>query len=118
MSAGRRGRLLAVWALLAVLVGVIVTLQLKSRSQLPGKEAENIHGVEGSRMLLPVPIEQVAVVEVVIVGTQHRFERDATGTWFYHGIHSAAQAGHAHQADPRQTAIIDKALTALGRTRM
>ena len=48
----------------------------------------------------------------------HRFERDATGAWFYHRDHAGTQATHAHQTDPQQAERIEKAFAALGRTRM
>jgi hypothetical protein len=69
-------------------------------------------------MLLPVAIAELAAIEIADAGTLHRFERDGSGAWFYHGVHANAQASHAHQTDPAQAQAIDKAFAALGRTRM
>ncbi len=48
----------------------------------------------------------------------HRFERDANGTWFYHGAHAPAQPGHAHQADPAMAARIATAFAGFDRARI
>ena len=115
---GIRRRVLIVWVVLAALIAGVVALEIRNRSRIPERVAEHIPGAEGSRVLLPVPVAQLGVIEIVQAGTQHRFERDAAGAWFYHGVHATAQAAHAHQTDPAQAEIIDKAFAALGRTRM
>jgi hypothetical protein len=93
MSAGRvRSRLLVVWALLIVLVGLIVVIE--QRGQPRGG------GASDPRLLLPVSVEQLGAVEVIDAGTLHRFERDAAGAWFYHGVHGASESAHRHSADP------------------
>lgn len=115
---GIRRRVLVVWLVLAVLAAGIAFVEYRNRSQLPEGAAETIHGAEGSRMLLPVPNAQLNAIEIGHAGTLHRFERDGTGVWFYHGVHADAQAAHAHQTDPAQAQTIDKAFAALGRTRM
>ena len=117
-AGGRRHRVLVVWLLLASLVAGIALLEYRNRARLPEEVAEKIHGVEGSRMLMPLPIEEIAVVEIGHAGTMHRFERDASGAWFYHGVHAGAQVSHAHQTDPQQAEQIEKSFAALGRTRM
>ena len=111
-------RVLVVWLVLASLVAGIALLEYRNRARLPEEVAEKIHGAEGSRMLMPVVMERIAAVELVQGGTMHRFERDATGAWFYHGVHAGTQATHAHQTDPQQAERIEKAFAALGRTRM
>jgi hypothetical protein len=113
-----RRRVFVVWVVLAALIAGIATLEYRNRSRIPEGAAEKIHGAEGSRMLMPVVIEEIAAVELVQGGTMHRFERDATGAWFYHGVHAGTQAIHAHQTDPQQAERIEKAFAALGRTRM
>jgi hypothetical protein len=100
------------------LIAGIALLEIRNRSRLPEDVAERVHGAEGSRMLLPLPVTEVAGIELGHAGTMHRFERDASGAWFYHGVHAGAQAAHAHQTDTVQAEIIDKAFAALGRTRM
>jgi len=117
-SAGIRRRVLIVWLLLAALVAGIGVMEFRNRSRLPESEAEHVAGVEGSRMLLPAAVADLGAIEIGHAGTLHRFERDGAGAWFYHGVHTAAQAAHAHQTDPAQAQTIDKAFAALGRTRM
>ena len=119
MSGGRiRRRVLMVWLLLAALVAGIGVLEFRKRSRLPESVAEHVAGAEGSRLLLPAAVADLGAIEIGHAGTLHRFERDGTGAWFYHGIHASAQAAHAHQTDPAQAQTIDKAFGALGRTRM
>ena len=117
-AGGVRRRVLVVWLVLAAPGAGIALLDYRNRSRLPEEVAEKIHGVEGSRMLLPAPMKDIAAVELGHAGTMHRFERDATGAWFYHGVHASAQAAHAHQTDPQQAQRIEKSFAALGRTRM
>jgi len=117
-GASVRRRVLVVWLVLAALIAGIAVIEYRSRSRIPEQAAEHIPGAEGSRMLLPAAVADLGAVEVGHAGTLHRFERDASGAWFYHGIHAGAQATHAHQTDPVQAQIIDKAFAALGRTRM
>src|SRR5213076_2617695 len=40
------------------------------------------------------------------------------GTWFYHGVHTGAESGHTHTADPALAARIERAFAAFGRTRI
>jgi hypothetical protein len=115
---GIRRRVVVVWLVLALLAAGIAFIEYRNRSQLPEGVAETIHGAKGSRMLLPAPITELGAIEIGHAGTLHRFERDGAGAWFYHGVHANAQAAHAHQTDPAQAQIIDKAFAALGRTRV
>ena len=114
----RHSRVVIVWLLLAALVAGIASLEYRNRARLPEEVAEKIHGVEGSRMLMPAAMEEIAAIELVHAGTMHRFERDATGSWFYHGLHAGTQAAHVHQTDPQQAQRIEKRLAGLGRARM
>jgi hypothetical protein len=107
-----RPRLLAIWGLLLVLVVAIAAIELRDRANAP-LDPDN---VRDPRMLLPVPVAQLGVVEIAHAGALHRFERDSAGGWFYHGVHTAAQGAHAHQPDPALAQRIDTALTAFGRT--
>jgi hypothetical protein len=107
-----RPRLVAIWGLLLVLVVAIAAIELKDRADAPA-DPDN---VRDPRMLLPVPVAQLGVVEIAHAGALHRFERDSAGGWFYHGVHTAAQGMHAHQPDPALAQRIDTALTAFGRT--
>jgi hypothetical protein len=113
MNVSGRRKLVAVWLLLAALVVAIVVIERHDR-------ASSIVPAAGrdQRLLLPVAIEELGAIEIAHSGTLHRFERDATGAWFYHGIHSATQPLHEHNSDPASAARIEKALAGLGRARM
>jgi hypothetical protein len=115
LSAGRiRFRLLVIWAALVVLVGLIVVLEQTGVGRVRGKG----RSASDPRLLLPVSIEQLGAIEVIDAGTLHRFERDAAGVWFYHGIHGASESAHRHSADPSAAARIERAFAAFGRTRI
>lgn len=109
---GRR-KLIAVWLLLAALVVAIVLIERHDRaaSKTPDTGRDE-------RLLLPVAIEELGAIEVAHNGTLHRFERDANGAWFYHGIHTGTEQQHGHNTDPATAAHIEKALAGLGRARM
>ena len=101
------------WGLAAVLAVVIGTIQyLDHRRATSGGE-----GAGDGRALLPVPVEQLGALEIADAGRLHRFERDQSGTWFYHGVHAASEAAHTHVADPALSARIERAVEAFGRTR-
>ena len=51
----------------------------------------------------------------MVKGSMHRFERDAEGRWFYHGMHDASKGAHDHRTDPQMAAVIDKAMMNFGR---
>ena len=104
---------MAVWLVLAVLVGAIVALEYADRRRTTSGAVET-----DPRRLLPVPVEQLGAIEVADAGRLHRFERDANGTWFYHGVHTGAESGHTHTADPALAARIERAFAAFGRTRI
>ena len=106
-----RPRLIAVWGLLALLIAAIVAIEVHDRANQGLDSAD----ARDPRMLLPVPVAQLAVVEIAYAGAVHRFERDATDAWFYHGVHTPAQAAHTHQTNPEMAKRIDAALTAFGR---
>jgi hypothetical protein len=102
-------KLVAVWGLLLALVIVIVALNWTQ----PGDE--DVAALP-SRMLLPVAISQVQAIEIGHAATMHRFERDASGAWFYHGVHTGTEQDHSHQTDPQAAARIEQALDGFGRT--
>jgi hypothetical protein len=110
-ATGRR-RLLVVWLVLAVLVlAIVVTEYVDHRRATSGADADD-------HALLPAPVEQLAAVELADRGRLHRFERDARGTWFYHGMHTATTADHAHAADPELADRIARTVSAFARTRI
>lgn len=108
-----RRRLVGVWVLFAVLALAIVMVERQQRTATSAEEAGR-----DERWLLPVEVSALGAVEVVHKGTLHRFERDAAGPWFYHGIHTGSEQQHAHNAEPALAAQIEKAFTGFSRTRM
>jgi len=107
-----RRRLVAVWAVLLALVAIIVLLEWLDR----GATEESVQ--YANRMLLPAPIGQLGAVEIAVAATLHRFERDASGAWFYHGAHTGTEGTHEHQVDPNASRRIEQALAALGRAKI
>jgi hypothetical protein len=108
-------KLIAVWGTLLLLIGVIVVIEMRDRAEAPSVTSGP---ARDARLLLPVPIEQVGAIEIAYGGAVHRFERDASGAWFYHAAHGPAQAGHAHQTDPAAAARIATAFAGFDRARM
>jgi hypothetical protein len=116
LSARRMSRkLIAVWGMLALLIGAIVAIEMRDRAAEPSAGSRS---ARDPRLLLPVSIEQVGAIEIAYGGAVHRFERDAAGTWFYHAAHAAAQSSHTHQADPAIAAQIATAFEGFDRARM
>jgi len=110
---GLRRRTVLVWLVLLALVAVIGYLELADRAEqrAAAGDVENAR----ARMLIPVPIEQVGAIELAYAAALHRFERDASGAWLYHGAHTGAEGVHAHQADPASAQRIEQAFGVLGR---
>jgi hypothetical protein len=104
-------RLVVVWLLLAVLAAAIVAIEY--RDYRPGRPPE-----ADARLLLSAPVDELGAIEIADRGRLHRFERDATGAWFYHGIHTEATAAHTHTPDPAITERIAHAFAAFGRARI
>ncbi len=105
----KRGTQLVIWTAVAALAGAIYVGEKRRSAEI------NAPVARVDNRLLPVAIEEISIVEVMIKGAMHRFERDDQGLWYYHGMHDAAQAGHAHKTDPKVAATIDKAMIAFGR---
>ena len=104
MSRARvRPAVVAVWAVLAGLVLVIVALELRDAGRAPAGAAADL------RLLVPVPVDELGAID--------RFERDAVGTWFYHGVHAAGEATHTHMPDLALAQLIERAVAAFARTR-
>ena len=111
---GLRPRLVTVWLALAALVGAIVALEHADLVRpRPGGD-----GNADPHLLLPVPVDRLGAIEVAHAGRLHRFERDRTGAWFYHGVHTGSEGAHAHTPDPALAARIERAVAAFGRTRI
>jgi hypothetical protein len=108
-----RSRVVVVWAVLGVLAATIVALETLDRLHASPGDAER-----DARRLLPVPAAELSALEIADAGRLHRFERDAGGRWFYHGVHGAADAAHTHTPDPALADRIERAVAAFGRTRI
>jgi hypothetical protein len=112
-NGGVSRRVVAVWLALAILAGAVIYIEIKDRAASGVAEQDE----RDQRILLPVSIFDIGAVEILSKGTLHRFERDAAGKWFYHGVHAEAQAQHEHIVDPAAAERIEKALIGFGRTR-
>lgn len=112
MRARPRRRSAVVWGVLAVLLAVIGLLEYRERGEGPDAAPPS-----DPRTLLPVPAAELGALEISNRGQLHRFERDASGGWFYHGVHTAATGDHTHAAAPELSERIERAVAALGRAR-
>lgn len=101
-----------VWLLLAVLGLAIAALEVTDHLR-SGRDGER-----DPRLLLSQAVDELGAIEIADRGRLHRFERDAAGSWFYHGAHGGSAAPHAHTADPALAERIARALAALGRARI
>ena len=108
MKSGSK-RLIIIWGVLITL-GVMIYIGERQRSDELGISNQRV-----VPWLLPAPIQELGAVEVMVKGSMHRFERDAEGLWFYHGMHDASKAEHGHRTDPQVAAVIDKAMISFGR---
>ena len=112
MSPPRRG-LTVVWLLLGLLTVGIGALEWTDHLRARSGGA----GPADPRLLLPVPLSELGAIEIADAGRVHRFERDATGAWFYHGAHGVTEGVHTHDPDPARAERIARAFAALGRAR-
>jgi len=103
-----------VWLLLAILAAVIVVIEYADRR----REASETARLTDARLLLAAPVDELGAIEIADRGRLHRFERDATGAWFYHGIQTEAAAAHTHAPDPALAERIAHTFAALGRARI
>jgi Domain of unknown function (DUF4340) len=108
-SRARRG-LTLVWLVLAALVATIAVLEYRERRPVAIED--------DPRRLLAAPLDQLGAIEIADRGRLHRFERAASGAWFYHGAHAAGAAEHTHAADPEMAERIARAFAALERARV
>jgi hypothetical protein len=113
-SPRRRRGLIVVWLLLGAVAVGIGGLEWTDHLRATSGGA----GGRDPRLLLPVPLGEVAAIEIADAGRLHRFERDATGAWFYHGAHGGAEGPHQHDPDPARADRIARAFAAFGRTRV
>jgi hypothetical protein len=118
VSRGIRPRLLVVWLVLLVLVGAILVIERPGLGGLWATRGGPDDIASDPRRLLPVPVDELGAIEVAHAGAVHRFERDASGAWFYHGAHTGSEAPHDHVSDPAMAARIEHAFAGFGRTRV
>jgi hypothetical protein len=76
----------------------------------PGDEAP------ARRALVPLPLDDVAAVEIFGRSKSYRFERDAAGAWLLHRHAPGDDPNMLHRADPAQSERIGRALAMFGRT--
>jgi Domain of unknown function (DUF4340) len=115
-ASGIRPRVIVIWLLLLALIGAIGFIQYRDRAAQTSDEPAPVN----SRMLLPMSMDELGALEIFYAGALHRFERDQSGTWFYHA-HGAAKSNdpaHAHQTDAAQAQTIAAAFKGLSRTHM
>lgn len=67
---------------------------------------------------MPLPIGDVAAVEILARDKSYRFERDPGGAWLLHRHARGDDPNALHQADPAQSERIAQALAAFSRTRI
>jgi len=107
----RRKQLLLVWGLVTVLAVVIGIEETRRAQQV------EVSTTRSEKFLLPLPLEQIGAIEILRKGKLHRFERDETGAWLYHGQQDEAHAAaHTHRADPLVASTIAQAITMFSRT--
>jgi hypothetical protein len=107
-------RFVVVWLLLAGLVAVIVAIEYMDHRRETLGTAQEADG----RRLLSAAADELGAIEIADRGRLHRFERDGTGPWFYHGVHTEATAAHTHTPDPALAERIARTFAAFGRTRI
>lgn len=107
----RRRQLFAVWAVVALLFTVIAVEETRRAQTV------EVSTTRSEKFLLPLPIEELGALEVLRKGALHRFERDETGAWLYHGQQDDPNAAtHTHRADPIVASTIAQAITMFSRT--
>jgi Domain of unknown function (DUF4340) len=67
-------------------------------------------------VLVPLPLEEIAAVEIFARGRSHRFERDPSGAWLLHRHAPGDDPNMLHRADPAQSERIARVLSAFSRT--
>lgn len=70
------------------------------------------------RLLVPLPIGDVAAVEIYAGDKAYRFERDPSGAWLLHRHAPGTDPNAVHKADPAQSQRIAQALAAFSQTRI
>ena len=106
-----------IWAILGSLVLVIGYFKWQDSQEI--SEIRNPLWVD-ERSLLPLPIENIAALEIGYEGNLHRFDRDSQGTWFYHahGGSTGVMTEHGHVADAAAGEAIAKFLVGLNNARI
>lgn len=109
----RPRRVVVAWLLFAAGLAVVIAVEYRD---VVASRAASAH--VDPALLLPVPVARLGAVEIAEAGVLHRFERDASGAWFYHGAHTGAEGAHAHVSDASTAERIDRAFQAFGRARV
>jgi len=115
---GMRRRTWVVWGLFALLLVALFTVgRMDEDDDGHGHAGEGEDEQVDARWLLPVPADQLAAIEIVHEGALHRFERDAAGLWYYHGVHAEADPQHGHTTDPALAEKFETAIVGFSRAR-
>jgi len=114
----KRSRSLAIWGCLAAALVVIYVVE---ETDIFGPDVyHDIHGdvIKESRAILAAGFGAIAAVELAHDGATYRFDRDASGAWYYHHHDTPVPASdpHDHVADADWAALIDKAFGVFSRT--
>jgi hypothetical protein len=108
--------------------GLLQYMRLRGRDELylmsgfVGKEWETVaNGGPGeeaptARPLVPLPLDDLAAVEIFARSRSHRFERDPAGAWLLHRHAPGDDPNLVHRADPAESQRIAQALAAFGRS--
>lgn len=107
-------RFLVAWLGLAILAAVIGGIQYLDHR----RETSRGPHEPDARALLGAALDELGAIEIADRGRLHRFERDAAGAWFYHGLHTEATAVHTHAPDPALTERIGRTFAAFSRARI
>lgn len=106
-----RRRTAVAWLALAVLAAAIAASEYVERAATAARPRD-------PGLLLAAPLDEVGAIEIADAGRLHRFERDAAGAWFYHGVHAGETAAHTHAPDPALAERIAGTFAALARARV
>src|SRR5262249_29899784 len=101
------------WTLLLALVAVVAALEYRDLATSRMGTAARDPG-----LLVPVAVGDLGAVEIADGGLLHRFERDAAGGWFYHGVHAGNEGTRSHGADPAAGRRIEETVAAFARARV
>jgi len=106
----------------SLLWGVVLAAAVAASAYAVRDEHAAHEHEEAVDLLVPLPPERMAAVELLKAGQLTRFDRAEDGAWFLHpdaqGHAAAARAGHAHAGTPEDAERIAKAFAMFSRARV